>query len=119
MTDTDAVVHDYIAAWNELDPSARRRLVAATFADDAAYVDPLMSVRGITEIDAMIANAQQQFPGHTFTLATGPDQASDRIRFGWQLAPGNGEVVARGTDFALLAPDGRIQSVTGFLDRVS
>ena|SRR3982074_3380465 len=119
MTDANAVVHSYIASWHERDPEARWELVAATFANDADYFDPLMSGRGIDEIDRMIATAQQQFPGHRFTLAAGPDQTNDRIRFGWLLAPSNGEPVAGGTDFAVLAPDGRIQSVTGFLDPVS
>lgn len=119
MTDADAVVHNYIASWNERDPEARRELVAATFTDDADYLDPLMSGRGIDELDLMIAAAQRQFPGHTVSLASGPDQTHDRVRFAWLLlAPSKGEPVAAGTDFAVLSPDGHIQSVTGFLDPV-
>jgi hypothetical protein len=108
----------YIASWNERDPKARRALVAATFAGDADYLDPLMGGRGIEEIDAMTAATQEQFPGHPFTLAAGPDRHNDRLRFSWLLTPGDGEAVAGGTDFALLAKDGRIQSITGFLDPV-
>jgi SnoaL-like domain len=118
MTDTNAIVDSYIATWNERDRQARRALVTATFADDADYLDPMMSGHGTDEIDAMIAAAQQQFPDHMFTLVAGPDQASDRIRFSWLLAPRDGSAVAGGTDFALLGSDGRIQSVTGFLDPV-
>jgi hypothetical protein len=119
MTDTTTIVDTYIASWNERDPEARLALVAATFADDADYLDPLMNGRGIEEIDAMIAAAQQQFPGHVFTLVAGPDQHNDRIRFSWLLAPRDGEAVAGGTDFAQLAGDGRLRSVTGFLDPVA
>ena len=118
MMNTTTVVDGYIATWNERDPDARRALVEATFADDADYLDPLMSGRGVREIDAMIAAAQQQFPAHTFTLAAGPDEHNDRVRFSWLVSPAGGEPVAGGTDFALLADDGRLQSVTGFLDAV-
>jgi hypothetical protein len=106
-----AIVHSYIASWNERDPEARFALVAATFADDAHYLDPLMSGSGISGIDAMIATAQQQFPGHHFTLADGPDAHNNHIRFSWTLAPAGEEAVAGGTDFALVGADGRIQSV--------
>lgn len=119
MTDATTVVDSYIATWNERDPETRRALVSATFAHDADYVDPLMSGRGSEQIDAMIAAAQQQFPGHTFALAAGPDEHNDRVRFSWVLAPGDGEPVAGGTDFAVVADDGRLRSVTGFLDPVA
>lgn len=119
MTDASSVVERYIASWNERDAEKRRALVAGTFGADAEYLDPLVSGHGIEEIDALIAAAQRQFPGHTFALAAGPDETNDRIRFSWVLAPADGEPVAGGTDFALLAADGRIQSVTGFLDPVA
>jgi hypothetical protein len=119
MMETTSVVDGYVATWNERDAEARRALVAATFAHDAEYVDPLMSGRGIDGIDTMIAAAQQQFPGHTFALAAGPDEHNDRVRFSWVLSSAEGDAVAGGTDFALLAADGRLQSVTGFLDAVS
>jgi SnoaL-like domain len=119
MTDASSVVERYIASWNERDAERRRALVTGTFGDDAEYIDPLMSGRGIEEIDALIAAAQQQFPGHTSALAAGPDETNDRVRFSWLLAPPDGDPVAGGTDFALLGADGRIQSVTGFLDPVA
>jgi len=118
MITADTIVDRYIASWNERDADTRRALVTATFAEDAEYLDPLLSGRGLDEIDAMIAAAQQQFPGHEFTLAGEPDQHGGRVRFSWLLAPTGEAAVAGGTDFAQLAADGRIQTVTGFLDAV-
>jgi|SRR5215208_3017599 len=66
------IVDSYIAAWNETDPERRRMLVERSFSEDASYVDPLMSGEGVERIDAMIAAAQQQFPGHRFSLAAAP-----------------------------------------------
>jgi hypothetical protein len=75
-----------------------------------------MTGEGIDGIDAMIAAAQQQFPGHRFTLASGPDAHHDRVRFAWSLSANGGAPVAVGVDFATVAPDGRLRAVTGFLE---
>jgi hypothetical protein len=117
MPTADALVEGYIAMWNEADAGRRRALVAQTVTDDASYVDPLMSGTGVDGIDAMIAGAQEQYPGHRFTLVAGPDAHNDRVRFSWTIAPEGGDPIAVGHDFALLAPDGRMTSITGFLDQ--
>ena len=70
MTDIATVIDTYIATWNESDPARRRRLIAETWSDEATYVDPLMSGEGHSGIDAMIAGAQEQFPGRDGLRAT-------------------------------------------------
>ena len=116
MTDITNLIDGYIAAWNEPDPQRRRELVGRTFADDADYLDPLMSGEGPDGIDAMIAGAQAQYPGHRFELAGAPDAHHDRVRFSWHLVANGGGPVATGHDYATLSPDGRLRSVTGFLE---
>jgi hypothetical protein len=119
MKEIASVVEDYIAAWNETDADRRRALVAETFSDDASYLDPLMSGEGTNGIDAMIAGAQAAYPGHRFELAGAPNEHHDRVRFAWQLlGPNGGGAVAAGLDFAEVAADGRLRSVTGFLEPV-
>jgi hypothetical protein len=117
MTNT---ITTYIAAWNETDPERRRQLVAETFSEDARYLDPLMSGEGQDGIAEMIGAAQSQFPGHRFELAGAPDAHHDRVRFTWHLKPAaGGDTVAVGIDFGVLAEDGRLRSVTGFLENVA
>jgi hypothetical protein len=116
MADTDTVVHNYIAMWNETDPDRRRSLVAQTVTDDADYVDPVMDGAGVDGISAMIGAAQAQFPGHRFALVSGPEAHHDRARFTWSLAADGGAPVAIGVDFVNLAGDGRMRSITGFLE---
>ena len=116
MADTDAVVTNYIAMWNETDPDRRRTLVAETVTDDAEYVDPVMEGAGVDGISTMIGAAQAQFPGHRFTLVAGPEAHHDHVRFSWSLAVDGGAPVAIGVDFASLAGDGRMRSITGFLE---
>jgi len=116
MTDITTLIDGYIAAWNETDPQRRRALVDKTFAQDADYLDPLMAGEGAQGIDAMIAGAQAQYPGHRFELATAPDAHHDRVRFSWHLVADGGGPIATGHDFATLSDDGRLRSVTGFLE---
>jgi SnoaL-like domain len=116
MSDINAIVDSYIAMWNEPDASRRRELVAETLTEDATYLDPLMSGEGVDGIAEMIAAAQAQFPGHAFKLVAGPDTHHDCVRFTWSLASDGAAPVAVGVDFATVAADGRLQSVTGFLE---
>ena len=117
MADVATLIDGYIATWNEKDSERRRALVARTFTDDASYLDPLMQGEGQDGIDAMIAGVQQQYADYRFRLAQGPDAHNDRVRFTWQLVGnGGGDPVATGYDFGILAEDGRLRAVTGFLE---
>jgi hypothetical protein len=117
MTDITTVIDQYFASWNETDPERRRAIVAQVWTEDGAYVDPLMSGEGHDGIDAMIGGAQGQFPGHRFELTFGPDAHHDRVRFAWKmLGPGGGDAVAAGVDFGTVAEDGRLRTITGFLE---
>ncbi|MFZ6645183.1 nuclear transport factor 2 family protein [Undibacterium sp. TJN25] len=106
----------YLSAWNELDAVRRRTMIAAVFTADAAYADPMACSAGHEALDGMIGAVQQQFEGLRFRLHGKQDGHHDVVRFSWALAADGAEPVAYGTDVALIAEDGRIRSVTGFLD---
>ena len=116
--DTVTQVQRYIAAWNETEPQARRRAIAAVFTENARYVDPLVDVRGHDGIDAAIAAVHQQFPGWAFRLAGPVDAHHDQVRFTWGLGPEGEEPPVVGSDVAVTDGDGRFARVSGFLDRV-
>jgi hypothetical protein len=117
MTDATIIAARYIDLWNEKTPDRRREILAANWARDARYVDPLMSGDGHDGIDAMIAGVQQRFPDFRFTLIGEPNGYGDHVRFCWGLGPDGVDSPIKGTDFAVVR-DGRIQSVTGFLDQI-
>jgi hypothetical protein len=116
MTDIATVVDSYIAMWNEPRDERRREIIARTWADDATYVDPVLQGDGPDGINAMIAGAQEQFPGHRVELTGEPDAHHDRVRFAWRMLDPNGATAIAGVDFATLAGDGRLREVTGFLE---
>jgi len=117
MTTTDTIVDGYFATWNETDAAKRRDVIAATWTDDASYVDPMFTASGHDGLDALASGAQQQFPGHTFRLTTPIEAHHDRARWGWDLVGPSGEPVVVGVDFAVLAGDGRIREITGFFEQ--
>jgi hypothetical protein len=118
MTDANNAAARYIAAWNERDDNERRALIAATYTDDAHYVDPARSGKGHDGLDRMIATVHQQFPpAYRFRLKGAVDAHNNRARFQWE-AGGLSDAPLHfvGTDVIEIADDGRIRSVTGFVD---
>jgi len=112
------LIDRYIATWNEADDERRRALISDTWTDDASYLDPMLQGEGRNGIDAMIAAVQERFPGHRFRRIGEVESHHDRVRFSWELAPEDGDVVVRGTDFGVVAGD-RLSVVTGFFDHVA
>jgi len=121
MTDLNTIASRYIELWNERTPSRRREMLASDWTADAKYVDPVMSGDGHDGVDALIAGVQQRFPDFAFKLIGEPngygDQVRFQMRFSWGLGPVGADCPIKGTDFAVLK-EGRIRSITGFLDQV-
>jgi hypothetical protein len=119
MTDFQTLAQRYIATWNETDAAARAEAVAALYAEDARYVDPLADARGREAITATIGAVQDQFPGFVFRLAGPVDAHHDQARFSWELGPADtAEAPIAGFDVAVRDETGRLTTVFGFLDRV-
>jgi hypothetical protein len=120
MTDIEQTVEGYFDMWNETDAGRRRELIERIWTPVGSYVDPMFSADGYDELSEMVAGVHQQFPGHRFRLAGAVDTHHNMVRWGWELAtPDGGGAVARGVDFAVLATDGRLGEVTGFIEAVS
>jgi len=111
------IAANYIAAWNETDAARRDALLAAGWLDNASYIDPLAQGRGHAEIGALIGAVQARFPGFRFALDGKPDGYGEYLRFSWTLGPDGETDMIKGTDFAVVE-NGRLKSVTGFLDKV-
>jgi len=115
----ETAVARYFEAWNAGDPDALAKSVAAAWAADGTYTDPLAAVRGHDGIAAVIAAAHEQFPGFAFRLTGAVDGHHDTARFGWELVhEEDGSAPVAGFDVITLDGDDRILSVHGFLDRV-
>ena len=117
MSRPEDTVRLYLDTWNATDAGERSRLLGRLWADDGRYADPLASVEGRGGLDQLIAAVQQRFAGLRFAPWGRVDAHGAHLRFSWALQDAQGGVVARGTDVATLAADGRMQSVIGFIDQ--
>lgn len=115
MNNANELIDRYVAMWNETDPDRRQALIAQTWTEDAHYLDPILAGDGHDGIDAMIVGFQTQFPGNQVRRVSAVDAHHDRVRFGFAIGPEDGPDLAGGLDVGTLV-DGRLRSITGFLD---
>ena len=114
----ESAVARYFEAWNAAEPEELRKAVAAAWAEDGSYTDPLADVAGHEQIAAVIAAAHEQFPGFAFRPGGSVDGHHDTARFSWELVAEDGSAPVAGFDVVTLDGDGRIRTGLGFLDRV-
>ncbi|WP_199499945.1 nuclear transport factor 2 family protein [Methylovirgula sp. 4M-Z18] len=117
MTDVTQIADRYIAVWNETDADRRKVLLQAGWAEGASYIDPMAAVEGHEQIGELIGAVHARFPGFRFALDGRVDGYGDHVRFSWTLGPQHEADMIKGTDFAVIE-NGRLKSVTGFLDKV-
>ncbi|MEU5428646.1 nuclear transport factor 2 family protein [Streptomyces olivoreticuli] len=119
MTQYETAVARYFEAWNTTGADALAKAVAAAWAEDGSYTDPLAEASGHDRVAAVIAGAHEQFPGFEFRPLGQVDGHHGVARFRWELVSlADGSAPVAGSEVLTLAEDGRIRSVLGFLDRV-
>lgn len=116
-TNLTELVDRYLETWNETDAARRRKLIAQTWTENASHLDPLMEGEGHEGIDAMLQGVQAQFPHHFMRRVGEVDAHHNRVRFGWELGSKDGTTLVRGIDIGVVSADGRLESITGFLDQ--
>lgn len=117
--DATVSIDRYFAAWNELDPGARARLVADAWSATCRYVDPLVDVEGHAAISSMIGAVHEQYPAITLRRSSSIDAHHDVVRFAWEIVGDDGTVALDGIDVCLLDDDGRLVDVRGFFGSAS
>jgi len=124
MSDREALMRDYLAAWNARDADR----IASFFADDAVYDDQGAGAvaRGRDQIRAHAARVHAGFPDLHFELvraAHGEDFTAgewrSRMTHGGDfegLAPTGRVVESSGVDVATVGPDDRIVHLASYYD---
>jgi len=100
--------------WNETDLARRGDDIGRAWAGDGSYIDPQLEARGHAALSEMVGAVQARFPGYRFRRVSGIDAHHNVLRFAWELVAPDGLVASAGIDVGVLAPDGRLQSITGF-----
>ena len=117
--DATAIIDAYFAMWNEEDVEKRAQHIKEAWADGGRYVDPARDATGHAALNDMVSDARPHFPGHTVRRTSGIDAHHDQLRFAWQVVGPDGSVPVAGIDVGVLAPDGRLERITGFFGELS
>jgi hypothetical protein len=120
----------YVALWNEPDPGRRRRTIAELWKEDGRhFLQPpqeiraiaarpglattaILEARGYEEIEARATSAYEHWvssEGLSFRGRDDAERLGDVVKFHWEAVAKDGEVVAVGLVFLVLAADGRIE----------
>lgn len=111
------VLDQYVEFWNAETVEQQRRIAAAVFNGPVEYHAPVGELVGAEQL----INFRNQFTEHmgdaTLVVRRAPETRHDRARLLWEIQLAGGESFATGTDVIAFAPDGRIDSISSFLDR--
>ena len=107
----------YLAFWNTTDAAGKQRLAAQTFTPDVGYHAPIGVLTGPAALIEFHREFVGRVPGAVLVSRQVPDRHHDRVRVKWEIVLPGEESFATGTDVLVLDEDGRIASITSFLDR--
>jgi hypothetical protein len=119
MSDTEASVEKYVAAWANPDSAARRRVIADLWAEDGAYSSASTIYSGRDGIEEAVTNTYEGFVPRGFSFRVARiDTNHETVRYQWEvIPPGGGEPTLVGTQFVVVGADGRWVSDHQFIDR--
>ena len=112
---TSRTVERYVQFWNTT-PDEQRRTGPALFSDDIVQVAPVGVLAGLEALATFTEQFAAAGGPYRFRIRTAPEIHHGRARVPWQIDR-DGEVFAEGTDVLVIGHDGRITSITTFLDR--
>ncbi|MFJ8577947.1 nuclear transport factor 2 family protein [Micromonospora sp. NPDC093277] len=107
----------YVRFWNAEKPDEQRELAAETFTDDVEYCAVIGVFAGREALIGFHGQFTQHMPTAVLHRREEPQVHHDRARLRWEIEVDEGKAFAAGTDVLVFDPDGRISSVTAFLDR--
>ena len=114
VTNIDAIISAYGAAWLDVDVSDRRRLLEKSWSKDGVYQDPTADVSGREALAQHIAAFHQGSPGFKIIITSGADHHHGKFHILWKMVDPDGKTVLEGRDFGELDADGRICRIAGF-----
>lgn len=115
MQDAQTLVTRYLESFNETDAERRQELLGALYSPDCTYTDPHVDLQGPEQIGAFIEQTHKSFPGVMFKLGGAIDAHHNQARFQWHAGPADAPDAIIGFD-VIVAEDGRIRNVYGFID---
>ncbi|MDA2807711.1 hypothetical protein [Nocardiopsis suaedae] len=115
--DTAAAVERYLEFWSAETTERRRALAPGVFTGDVGYRSPVGAMDGPEALVDFGAQFNAHMGAVAYVARREPESHNGRVRLLWEIRLPDGTSFAEGTDVLTVAPDGRVESVTAFLDR--
>jgi len=116
-TGHEATIDAYVRFWNAASPDEGERLAATAFSDGIRYHALIGTLSGPAELAAFRDEFTREVGPAVFRPRAEAQILSDRARLRWELEAGGRQPFATGTDVLVFGRDGRIDSVSAFLDQ--
>ena len=111
-TDPQMLADRYAAVWNEPDPTARRRAIAALWAPDGVHYVRDREYCGHQALEERVSSAYDKnvrLAGNRFRAVRNAQALRNVVEFNWEMLPASGEqVLAVGLELVILDDDQRI-----------
>jgi uncharacterized protein YndB with AHSA1/START domain len=112
--DAASRVDAWFGAWAEADAEARTTALGGIATAEVRMRDRFSCVEGIADLAAQIGGAQRFMPGVRLVRDGDARHCQGVVLVDWNAVGPDGQPRGRGTNVFTLAPDGKIESVTGF-----
>ncbi len=109
------VIDAWLEAWSEPDGDRRERTLVRVAAPDVRFRDRFSNVDGLADLIPHIGAYQRFVPGMRLERSGEVRHCQGMVLADWVALGTDGQNRARGTNVFVFGPDGRIESVTGFL----
>lgn len=116
MADAGAVVDAWFEAWADPDAERREQALARITTDAIRFRDRYSSIEGRAELLPHISASQRFMPGMRLTRAGDVRQCQGTVLADWLARGSDGQERMRGSNVFVFGSDGRIESVTGFIN---
>lgn len=90
-------------------------MIEASMVTGVVYTDPSSVSHGYEEVTSKMEITQRNFPGASFRNDKFVTHHGAAISH-WTMNDQHGTAIFTGVSFAVFAPDGRLQSMTGFFE---
>jgi uncharacterized protein YndB with AHSA1/START domain len=114
--DASIAVDGWFDSWAEPDASVRELTLGRIAASEVRFHDRYSNIDGLAELLPHIAAAQQFMPGMRMKRTGGIRHCQGTVLADFTVVGPDGHEVASGTNVFVFAPDGRIESATGFMN---
>jgi uncharacterized protein YndB with AHSA1/START domain len=106
-------VDTWFAAWAEPDAAAREAMLASVAVPAVQFRDQYSCLDGMDEVLPHVAAAQRFMPGLRLQRDGDVRHCQGTVLANWTATGADGQPRGKGTNVFSMAPDGRIEAVTG------